>query len=110
MRRGRKKWISLQLVSHREGLEKLRKRKREKEKIFVRGGKNEYDEEITRILNKLNYAWQNNKLVIFIFSKDGHRIRCQSRIETVRDQKPRIILKNGERLDIEKIRQVKLCD
>ncbi len=112
MRRGNKKWISLQLIRHKEGLKNMKKQKKSADKATPDNSGYIADNfrEKVHLINQLNYAWQNSKKVEIVFLRNEDKIRCESKIETIRNKSPQIILQTGQRLEIAEIMQVEIYD
>lgn len=107
-KRNRKKWISLRLVDHTRVMEKLKERR---EKVRQDRGKNgssapdQRDEKI-QLLRSLCQAWQEDLEVEIHHCQDGRLHCCKGRIELLRREDPSVIMKSGERLNLEDIKAV----
>ena len=108
MGRGKKKWISLQLIRHKKGLEEIKQKKIKRKET---GEVSDYSNaDLQQLKHRLNYAWKNGRKIAIIYLKDGKKTKCESKIEMLRPEKPRIILKNGNRLNVDAVLQLKILD
>ncbi len=104
----RKKWISLRLVDHTRVMEKLKERREKFRQDRGEKGSSYFDQRNERIqlLRSLSKAWQEDLEVEIHHCQDGRLHCCKGRIELLRRETSSVIMKSGERLNLEDIKAV----
>ena len=106
--KGKEKWISLRLIRHTQALKKLKRERQESGKNCDKKDKNKEKNDKKKLARKLRQAWQRKLFIRILVEEDNDSSWHEGKIEEMRREQARIVMKNGDVFHLDRIEDVDL--